>query len=188
MTRPVMGALALSIAFTWMGCAHMAEAPKTVTREQTLSARAKVVELDLEQRVVTLQGNEGRTLRFRAGPEVRNLEQVRVGDEVAVQYSESLLMRVMDPSEPSFNQSSAGGARAQPGELPAGVVSQQVSFTVTVISTDKAAGTVTFSMESGEIRTMRVADPKNLDLVKPNDRVAVTYAEALAIKVETLSP
>jgi hypothetical protein len=183
-----MGALALSIAFTWMGCAHMAEAPKTVTREQTLSARAKVVELDLEQRVVTLQGNEGRTLRFRAGPEVRNLEQVRVGDEVAVQYSESLLMRVMDPSEPSFNQSSAGGARAQPGELPAGVVSQQVSFTVTVISTDKAAGTVTFSMESGEIRTMRVADPKNLDLVKPNDRVAVTYAEALAIKVETLSP
>jgi hypothetical protein len=72
--------------------------------------------------------------------------------------------------------------------------SNLVTLTATVQAIDQATrmvtlkgpkgDTVTFKGPSGNVTKIRAADPKNLDLIKVGDRVAVTYSEALAISVE----
>jgi hypothetical protein len=188
MTKTLTSVLAVTLGLSLLGCAHTeepkAELPKNVERSQLLTAKATVVDINQVTRLVTLKGEDGKVVRFRAGLDVQNLPQVSVGDVVTVQYYESLMMRVLDPHEASVNTSGTDAARAQPGEMPGAAVAQQQTVTVTILSTDKTAGTATFTLPSGEVMTVRAADPKNLDLIKENDRVSVTYTEAMGIKVE----
>jgi hypothetical protein len=147
---------------------------------------ATVVAIDQATRVVTLKVPQGDTLTFKVDAAARNLPQVRVGDEVVVNYYESLAMRILKPEEAAVNEASAGLARAKAGEMPAGFGAEQVTVTVTIEGIDKAKGTVTFRGPAGNLTTVRAADPKNLDLIKVGDRVAITYSEALAISVEKI--
>src|SRR5580765_2510888 len=62
--------------------------------EGLVSATAKVKAIDQKTRHVTLQRSDGSELKFVAGDEVRNLAQVKVGDEVTVSYYESLAYEV----------------------------------------------------------------------------------------------
>jgi len=178
--------LAVVLGLAVGACAHTeaapTDAPKSVERSRVLTAKATVVDVNQVTRLVTLKHEDGTTLSFRASLDVKNLDQVAAGDVVTVQYFEELVMLVFEPHEASINQADAQAATAEKGQLPAGVAAQQV--TVTIRSTDKAAGTVTFSLPNGDIKTVRAADPKNLDLIKENDRVAVTYVEAMGISLQ----
>lgn len=188
MMKTLTNVLAVTMGLALVGCAHTeepkVELPKSVERAQVLTKKATVVEINQVTRLVALKGEDGKMLRFRASLDVQNLPQVSVGDVVTVQYYESVMMRVLEPHEASVNQAGADAVRAQPGDMPGAAVAQQQTVTVTILSTDKTAGTVTFTLPSGEVMTVRAADPKNLDLIKENDRISVTYTEAMGIKVE----
>lgn len=178
-------ALLLAASFAAVGCAT---GPKktSVERSNLVTLTATVQAIDQATRVVTLKGPQGNTVTFKVDDAVRNLPQVSVGDEVSVSYYESLVLRVLKPEEAAINEASAGTARAKAGEMPAGGGARQVTVTVTIEAIDKAKGTVTFRGPAGNVTTVRAAEPKNLDLIKVGDRVAVTYSEALAVGVEKL--
>jgi hypothetical protein len=187
MKRNVMVGLALVVGLSF-GVGACATSPQktTVEKSSLVTLKATVQAIDQATRVVTLKGPKGDTVTFKADDAVRNLSQVGVGDEVQVNYYESLVMRVLKPEEAAINEASAGAARAKAGEMPAGVGAQQVTVTVSIEAIDKAKGTVTFKGPAGNVTTIRAADPKNLDLIKVGDRVAITYSEALAISVEKI--
>ena len=146
---------------------------------------ATVEAVDQSTRMVTLKGPKGDSVTFRAGDEVRNLAQVKVGDEVIFAYYESLAVRVLKEGEafPAAGESAAM-SRAKPGEKPAGVVGTKTSVNATITAIDKKAKTATLKGEDGKSVTVTPRDPKNLEKVKVGDRLVITYTDAVAVKVE----
>ncbi len=187
-TTAVVVCLALSIA----GCAASTKeavqsAPVSGTvGENLVSATATVKAVNLKTRHVTLQRADGSEVKFVAGDEVRNLPQVKVGDEVNVTYYESLAYEVRKAGEGAPGAAvTEGAARAPLGEKPAGLVGRATTVTATIAAIDKAAKTVTLRAPDGELTTVKARDPQKLDQVSVGDLVDITYTEALAISVET---
>jgi phage baseplate assembly protein gpV len=58
--------------------------------EKTLTVEA----LDLETRMVTLKDGQGNVETIQAAPELQNLENVKVGDQVVVRHTEAVAVRL----------------------------------------------------------------------------------------------
>jgi Cu/Ag efflux protein CusF len=184
---------AVCVAFTLVGCASSSKRAAAAAAEpvagmvsNTVSATATVKALDLKTRMVTLQRADGSLIKFRAGEEVRNLPQLKVGDEVTVTFVEAIAFEVKKPGEAVPGVAFAEGIeRAEPGEKPGGAVGQVVTVTATIAGIDKNAQTVTLRGPDGDLETIKVRNPQNLERVDVGDLVEITYTEALGISVET---
>lgn len=157
-------------------------------REDTavVEIRARVAAIDHKKRLVTLQDEAGGTATFEADASVKNLAQVKVGDELVGALAESL---VLELRQPTAAESAEGTsvleviAAAEPGHRPAGEFVRQIRAILTVDAIDKAAGTATLRGPLGTRRTIQARDPANLDRVRVGDSVVATYTEALRLEV-----
>jgi Cu/Ag efflux protein CusF len=165
--------------------------PKRYTKESTKTYRATVDAVDQDTRTVTLKGADGDSRTFQVGPEVRNLKQVKVGDEVILQYKEALAIEVKKP-EPGTPltppTASEATTRAEPGKKPAASVARGYTATATVTAIDKAAQTVTLKGPKGNTVVLKVKDPKKLEGVNIGDTVTAEYTEAMAVAVQPAGP
>jgi len=160
--------------------------PSGTVGANLVSATATVKALNLKTRHVTLQRADGSVIKFVAGDDVRNLPQVKVGDEVNVTYYESLAYEVRKPGAAAPGATvTEGAARAKLGEKPGGAAGRVTTITATIAAIDKGAGTVTLRTPDGETTTIKARNPDNLNRVSVGDLVDITYTEALAISVET---
>ena len=85
----------------------------------TLTATVQAV--DLENRLVTLKGERGRVVTVNVGEEVRNLDQVRVGDRVLVTYREAMAIQLIrEPTSGGVTErrDTLSGSRAPLGQRP----------------------------------------------------------------------
>jgi hypothetical protein len=171
-----------------MGLAACAsKPPEPVAAESLLQMTATVAAVDQSTRMVTLRGDNGATTTVQVGPEVRNLQQVRVGDKVVVGYYQGILAEVTKPGEGAQGVETASAAtRARPGERPAGAAGTAVRETVTIESVDTSFDTVTFKLPNGSTRHYAVETPQGREFIRKlrkGDQVEVTYIEALAVEV-----
>jgi len=153
--------------------------------DNTVEAEATVVAIDRTARVVTLEGDEGEDWWvIEAGPEVRNLDQVEVGDKVKVSYTEALLWHVKKASQGAPGVvTSTDVERAQPGQKPGGMVGREVTVTTTITEVDLPNGTVTLTGPRGNSQTIKAENMSNLRKVQVGDLVDITYREAVAVAV-----
>jgi len=153
--------------------------------EETMQAR--VIGVDYAKRFVALRGPAGNEATVVVGPEVKNFDQIRIGDTVTVVYREALAVRVRGGSTPLPGIVVSGGAAtAAPGQLPAGIWSNQATRTVQVLATDPAAHTVTYRDVDGAVFTIVVQDPNNWPLaaqLTPGTLVDVTNFQTIAAAV-----
>jgi len=156
--------------------------------EEAVKATATVEKIDQAKRLVTLRGPEGRSFDVTAGPEVRNLAQVKKGDLVNIAYYESIAYAVRKPgqAEPGASVTDVA-ARAKPGERPAGATLRQVTVTTKIQAIDRSAPSVTLERPDGEPITVKVRDRAKLEQVAVGDLVEITYSEAVAIAVAPAS-
>jgi Cu/Ag efflux protein CusF len=150
-----------------------------------VTATAVVEEIDHTTRMVTLRGPEGREISFRAGEQVRNLDQVEKGDTVEAVYYESVAVQVHKPgtAQPGVSAGQATG-RAAPGESPAAMGVGSIVLTSTIEAIDPERKSVTLKDTDGSLVTVPVRNPANLEGVSVGDLVEITYTEAVAIAVE----
>ena len=113
MKRIISACISLVAALS-LGAGAYAADEKKVEKANLVAITATVVAIDQATRSVTLKGPQGNELSFKADEAVKNLPQVKVGDEVSVSYYESLVMRVLKPEEAAVNQAGAGAATATP--------------------------------------------------------------------------
>jgi hypothetical protein len=180
---------ALIAALTLVLLAACASPQKPSGRmEDVVESRATITAVDRSQRTVTLRDKSGEEMVVEASDAVRNFDQIQVGDEVVVSYTEALAWQVKPASEGAPGVSADEGVtRAKPGEKPGGAVGRSVTVTTTITAIDLAAGTVTLTGPGGKSRTIKARDPNNLKKVKVGDLVDITYSEALAIAVKPVS-
>jgi len=145
---------------------------------------ATVMAVDATTRTVTLKDVDGESFTVQAGPEVRNLGQVRAGDRVKVEYMESIAVEVVkaDGTAPDAAVATAA-ARTPAGGKPGAAASQVSAISATIIAIDRETSRVTLQGPAGNHRVVQVKDPKNLRNVAVGDMVYVTYTEAVAISV-----
>jgi Cu/Ag efflux protein CusF len=190
MRHALVRSLAVSFAValgasTW-GCATQpAEPPSGIVRESTVSSTSTVQKIDLTTREVTLSGADGKPFTIKCGPEVRNLPQLKVGDQVTATYYESVAYEVHKPGAVEAGARAAvGAARAEPGEKPGAVAANVVQITATIEAIDKSVPSVTLRRADGQLLPIKVRYPERLEGVAVGDMVEITFTEAMAISVE----
>jgi Cu/Ag efflux protein CusF len=145
---------------------------------------ATVTAIDQGTRKVTLREADGTLLTFVAGPEVRNLAQVKVGDVVTLSHTVALVLELKKATGGIRERvESEGGLRAAPGQKPGAIMAREVRVVADVTKIDTKNKTVTLR---GPNRSMkpRVDDPKQLAGIKLGDQVEATFIDAVAVSVD----
>ena len=179
----VLAAIAVP-ASAQTGAAVVAKGPGVGGAVQTVKLTATITAIDAATRAITLKGPQGKEVTVTAGQEVKNFAQMKVGDQVNVEFVEAVTVELKKGSTaPVARAEQAGAAAAKPGERPAGAVGRQVTITAEVMNVDPKTQVVTLR---GPQRTveLKVKDPEQFKRVAKGDRVEATYTEALAIVVE----
>ena len=176
--------LMLSLATGVFAQATQGSSPTGVVREREAVMTATVVAVDLQNRYVTLKGEDGEVRDIKVGEEAVNLPQVKVGDLVTVKFYESIAVEVIKPGTAMGAGEKTAIVRAKPGEMPGGMVAKQVSVTAIIMAIDKQKSAMTLKGPEGKLVNVKVQDPANLEKVKVGDELMITYTEALAISVE----
>ena len=197
--------IVLILLAAFSACAHKHHTPpstiepKTVAVEevapsreevQLIEATAQVVAVNHKTRRVTLRMENGKTASFKAGPEIKRLKEIRKGDTVKAQVYQSLALELREPTKEEKNKPTTAFLAAERGreDLPPEVATLSVIHTiVTVVAIDRDAETVRVELPSGKKHTVRARDPKNLELLKVGDTIAVTYTQAVAVSIEPLN-
>jgi len=184
----MLPALIPAIMLTLASCAkeHRKNQAVEIGRMEAVAVTtmATVESIDYAGRTVTLQGPDGAMGTYRLGKEVKNFNQIKVGDQVKATMLESIAVFV----GPSEVEPSVGNiqtvALAPKGKKPGMVVANTAEAVVRVESVDAANRTVTVAGVADVPRKLTVGPNVNLVNLKAGDKVMVRYTEAMAIVVE----
>jgi len=160
------------------------KAPGMAAGVHVSTVSAKVVALDKDRRLVTLQGPLGNQFRVVAGKEVRNFDQIKVGDELVVTHAEALTLELKKGGDGIRERvESQGAARAPAGAKPGMAEVNRVSILANVVALNARTQTVTLRGVEHTV-DLRVPDKKQFKLIKVGDQVQATYTEAVAVSME----
>jgi hypothetical protein len=161
-----------------------ASEPGKVAIAQGVKASALVTAIDKATRTITLKGPEGRSFDVVAGDAVKNFAQIKVNDEVVVEYIRALTLEVKKGGGPRERVDSADAVRAKPGEKPGVAVGRQVTIIADVIDVNPKDKTITVKGPKGNIVELEVKNPDHFKVVKKGDQIEANYVEAVALSVE----
>jgi hypothetical protein len=167
------------------GGAAIVSEPGRAGALRAVEVSARVVGIDKATRTLTLKGSKGEVFDLVAGDEVRNFDQIKIGDAVVARYAHALTLELRK------TQGAAGApvvreevAKAKAGERPAVAGARQVSAIADVVAVDPKASTITLKGPRGNVVVLDVGNPEQFKVVKKGDQVEVTYTEAVALSVE----
>lgn len=175
--------LILAVALS-LGIALMATAAPGIELGDGIALTAEVVAIDKADRTLTLRGAEGNIVTLEVGEEARNFDQIEIGDNLNVEYYESVALYLGKAGQKPDVASGQVVARSEKGDKPAGVVMEIVDVSATIQSIDKKTRHVTLKLPDGRVVDKKV-DPsvKAFDSLKVGDAVHAMFTEAIAISV-----
>lgn len=146
---------------------------------------AAVEAIDHDTRVVTLRKSDGEAITLTAGEEVRNLDQVEVGDSLIAEYTLSLSVEVLenDGIDPEAAQASAL-VRAEQGQKPGMAAMDAAVVVATVEDINVEANTFKLKLPDGSVNEYVARNPENLKRAAVGDLVVITTTESVAIAVQ----
>jgi Cu/Ag efflux protein CusF len=160
------------------------QSPGKVGEADAIQIQGKVKSINKKTREVTLVGPQGNQMVIPAGEEVKNFDQIRIGDLVTLTYVQALVLELKAVENSGIRErvESENKVAAKPGEKPAGMIEKTVRIVANVVAVNPKAQTVTLR---GPKRTVEVAvkDPAMLKDIKVGNQVEATFIEAVALVV-----
>ena len=158
----------------------------SISASQAVQMTAVVEAIDYETREVVLRGPEGNTKTITASPEAQNLDQVKPGDQVNVEFIQNISIEVFanDGTEPGTGSLSAVG-RAEKGQQPGMAAIDTKIVTAIVEAINIEANTFKLRWPDGTIAEYEARKPENLKKADVGDLVVISYTEAIAVSVES---
>ena len=153
--------------------------PRVVVAETT-SIQARVDAVDVKKRLVTVTGARGKTLTLKVAPEVKDLDQVKAGDQLVVRYFEPLGLFVRKAgARAAATEAAAVEVVPDKGRKPAAVAVDTAELRGAVEAIDYAKRRVTLKGSEDRTRTIKVdASVKRFNEVKKGDQIVVRHTEA----------
>lgn len=160
------------------------QGPNAVAAARTVDLTATITAIDKAKRAVTLKGPQGNEKTVIAGPDVRNFDQLKVGDQVVAQYTEALVLELKKGSDLVVGRKEEvmGGA-AKPGQAPGAALGVKVTIVGEVVETNPASQTIVVRGPQ-RIVEVRIDDPERFRRIAKGDKIEATYVEAAAIAVK----
>jgi Cu/Ag efflux protein CusF len=157
--------------------------PGRATYTSRVELMAVITKIDQEAREVEVRGPRGNVLTLEAGPDIKNFDQLKVGDEVVAEYERSISL-TLDKGQHGVvgTTESDLSSRAKPGEKPAAAAGAHYEIVAEVVELDKTSQSV---VVRGPEQTMEfeIEDPDQFNLIELGDMVTLVVAEAIAIEV-----
>lgn len=151
---------------------------------QTHQATATVTAIEPETRKVTMVSPDGKKTTFKAGPEIANFDQIRVGDKVKATLTDELVVFVGDEARAQSDGARSTVALAPVGAKPGIYVADTVQVTAKVVAIDLANHKATLQFPDGSTKTVPVRKDVDLTQQKVGEDVVIRSTEAQAISVE----
>ena len=146
--------------------------------------QAVVQAVNYTTREVTVRDRDGELTTAVAGPMVRNLNQIRKGDKVSLQYQERVTILAVSGFKAVPSRTEAVDVAGAPlGQKPAGTIVKTSEVIADVVGINHRDRTLTLK---GPERTVLVrVDEKvtDFDRIKPDDKIYLRFTKALAISV-----
>ena len=149
-----------------------------------ITATEKVTAVDSAKRAVTLTSDAGESNTYELGKDVRNFDQIKVGDQVKATLLESVAVAVHKSGAAPDAGARGVVAVAPKGAMPGVVVAKTREITAKIVSIDPTARTVTVEGPMGGKPTIEVGPNVNLGELQQGDNVTLRVTNALAIRVE----
>jgi hypothetical protein len=149
-----------------------------------VTATSKVTAIDPPERTVTLTNEAGETNTYKLGKNVRNFDQIKVGDQVKATLLESVAVTVSKSSAPATAGERGVVAVAPKGAQPGVLMAKTRQISAKIVSVDPNTRTVTVEGPMGGKPTIKVGPNVKLDELQQGDDVTLSVTDALAIRVE----
>ncbi len=160
-----------------------AEKPATYT-EKTIAVTATVQAIDLRNRVVRVKGgSKDQVFDLKVDKNVPNLDRLKVGDVVVVNYLEAIAVRLIKPGE----EKAARFEKKVESEGPGKEV-RQTTVTARIAYIDRNTNNVYLTWPDGVTAGVHAKDPRVLDNFKDGDWIEITYSDTPAISIEKIKP
>lgn len=160
------------------------KAPDGGGAAEAVQLQGKIKSVDKKARSVVVVGPNGNEIQLNLSDEVRNFDQIKVGDIVTLTMIHALALELRKVENSGIRErvDSENVTAAKPGEKPGVLVEKSVRVIANVVAVNAKAGIVTVR---GPKRTLELApkDPGTLKNVKVGDQVEVVYVEAVALTV-----
>ncbi len=181
---------AVVMSFSAPRIASAADQPKDVSKPAVVEAEVvhytgTVESIDYTTRMMTLKGTDGQTVSMEVGPEAVRFNDVKKGDQVKIDYLESVAVMVQSPSDTISSAESSGSVIIRnKGQKPSGTKVETEIVTATVEKINAKKRTAVLKGPDGKTFPIDIApDVKNLENVKKGDQLVIKRTRTVAIDV-----
>jgi hypothetical protein len=149
-----------------------------------LTIVGEVVAVDQTARRMAVKGPEGNILAFPVGPEVRNFDQVKVGDRMVVDYRVGVALALLKGGDGIREKvESEADAVAKRGAKPGAAEVKRTTIVANVWKVDHKKHVVRLHGPEDRVIDVHVTDPKVMKDVKAGDQVVASITESVAIGI-----
>lgn len=160
------------------------KAPGVGAASEAVQLQGKIKFVDKKRRSVVIVGPNGNEILMNLSDEVRNFDQIKVGDLVTLTMMQAIALELRKVANNGVRErvDSEKAVVAKPGEKPGVMVEKSVRVVANVVAVNSKAQTVTLR---GPKRTVELAvkDPAMLQNVKVGDQVEGVFTEAVALTI-----
>ena len=183
----ILSTLFISLLFICMtdhAVANPGEDHPYLTGSQSLSAKAEVISIDMETRIVELRTTNGRILPYKIAESAYNLGQVEVGDLIDYQFESrtSLILMRQGETTPEVMEN-VTQTRAEPGEKPRLVAEAKRVQKAMVVAIDLDTSTFKLEWPDGSVEEYTAEETDMLKKASIGDYLVKTQTERLVISV-----
>jgi hypothetical protein len=172
----------LLVAMVWAATASP-QAQEPVTKANVLKLSATITAVDQAKRMLTLRDDMGNEDTFSVSQEVKRFDELKAGQKVNLTYYESLVFQLVKAGDKGIGASAGATVNRGTGALPSAAIASQETMTVTVKAIDATVPSITVATDDGRVVTRKIENTKNLENVKPGDKIDITFSRALVTSV-----
>lgn len=159
---------------------------------QVVSAAGTVTSIDRINRLVAMKGHDGRMVSLLVGPNIRNFENLKVGDEVTVRFTEAYALAIAKGEKDDESKigelrtkvEAESAKQAAPGGKPGLATMEQTTMVANVFEIDRERGILTLRGTDGVPVDIKVPDRQALSQINPNDQVVIGYRRGSVVAIE----
>lgn len=143
-----------------------------------------VVKVDKKSRTITFKNKEGES-KFVAGPEIKNFDQIKKGDQLSVTYELAVAIELIKTKSDGVRSKVESNTvtSSKPNEKPAETIANKTTIIADIVEVNRDKKLVSVKGPSGKITTVTVKNPALLADVKVGEQVKVIYYDAMAASI-----
>jgi hypothetical protein len=145
-----------------------------------------IVKIDKKTRSITFKNKEGES-KFVAGPEIKNFDQIKKGDQVNVTYELAVAIELIKTKSDGVRSKVETNTvtNSKPNEKPSEVIANKTTIIADIVAVDRDKKLVSVKGPSGKITTVAVKNSALLADVNVGEQVKVIYYDAMAASITT---